>query len=44
LTAELRAFISHVTGGNNDTPFASGKVGLEGVTMVSTALKSAGRE
>ena len=44
LTAELRAFISHVTGENNDTPIASGKVGLEGVTMVSSALKAAGRE
>jgi predicted dehydrogenase len=44
LTAELRAFISHVNGENNDTPFASGKVGLEGVTMVSSALKAAGRE
>ncbi len=44
LTAELRAFISHVNGENNDTPFASGKVGLEGVGMVSSALKAAGRE
>jgi len=44
LTAELRAFISHVNGENNDIPFASGKVGLEGVAMVSLALKSAGRE
>ncbi len=44
LTAELRAFISHANGENNDTPFASGKVGLEGVSMVSSALKAAGRE
>ena len=44
LTAELRAFISHVNRENNDTPLASGKVGLEGVSMVSSALKAAGRE
>ena len=44
LTAELRAFISHVNRENNDTPLASGKVGLEGVSMVSLALKAAGRE
>ena len=44
LTAELRAFILHVNKENNDTPLASGKVGLEGVGMVSSALKAAGRE
>jgi UDP-N-acetylglucosamine 3-dehydrogenase len=44
LTAELRAFISHANGENNDVPFASGKVGLEGVCMVSSALNAAGRE
>ena len=44
LTAELRAFISHVNRENNDSPLASGKVGLEGVSMVSSALKAAGRE
>ena len=44
LTAELRAFISHVKGENTDIPHASGKVGMDGVRAVSLALKAADRE
>ncbi len=41
LTAELRAFINHVSGKNKGTPLASGLVGLNGVKMVDWALRAA---
>ena len=43
LTAELRAFIGHVNGENEDVPLASGLVGLNGVKMVDMALIAAGK-
>ncbi|MDP6334062.1 MAG: Gfo/Idh/MocA family oxidoreductase [Candidatus Poseidoniaceae archaeon] len=41
LTAELRAFINHVSGKNTETPLASGLVGLNGVKMVDLAISAA---
>jgi UDP-N-acetylglucosamine 3-dehydrogenase len=43
LTAELRAFINHVSGKSADTPLASGLVGLNGVKMVDLAISAAKR-
>ena len=44
LTAELRAFISHVSDENKNLPLASGMVGLNGVKMVDLALIAAGKQ
>lgn len=43
LTAEMRAFITHVESGDGTEPMASGDVGLVGVKMVDAALSSANR-
>lgn len=40
LTAELRAFIKHISQLDKETPIASGLVGLNGVKMVEWALSS----